>query len=334
MKRFSILIITVLVAASGLTATHGQTLKGIKKQMNVQAMKNPSSKSTFTEYRRAKVEDTEILYREAGDPGKPVILLLHGFPSSSHMYRNLITKLGSEYHLIAPDYPGFGMSSSPSPETFSYTFDHLSEIMEKFIDNLKLTSLTFYLQDYGGPIGFRIAKRRPELVKGLIIQNANMYLEGIGPDVQKIGALSAAKDVAGLQAATNFMMSFDGIKEQYLYGASQPNRISPDSYNMDHFFFERPGIKEIQKALFRDYENNFTKYPEWQDYLRKHQPPALLVWGKNDKIFPGAGATAYKKDLPQAEVHLFNGGHFLLEENGEEVAALIQRFLKKIIQQH
>lgn len=330
MKKFSILFITAVIVASGLTLSRAQTVRDVKKPVNSVKVKKHAPKSGITEYRRIKVEGSEIFYREAGDPGKPVILLLHGFPSSSHMYRNLITELGSDYHMIAPDYPGFGMSSSPSPETFIYTFDHLSEIIEKFIDKLELKSITFYLQDYGGPIGFRIAKRRPELVKALIIQNANMYVEGIGPDVQKIGALSAAKDTEGLNAATNYMMSLEGIKEQYLYGASQPNRVSPDSYNMDHFFFERPGIKDIQKALFKDYENNFPRYPEWQNYLRKHQPPALLVWGKNDKIFPGAGATAYKKDLPKAEVHLFNGGHFLLEENGEEVAALIQSFLKKI----
>lgn len=324
------LIIVVGITTMGLTITRAQGLKGSKKTMDAPELKRHSQTSNRTGYHKIKVEDTEIFYREAGELGKPVLLLLHGFPSSSHMYRNLITKLAPDYHLIAPDYPGFGMSGSPSPETFSYTFDHLSETMEQFIDKLKLNSITFYLQDYGGPIGFRIINRRPELVKALIIQNANMYTEGIGPDVQKIGALSAAKDTEGLKAAANYMMSFEGIKEQYLYGSSQPGRISPDSYNMDHFFFEQPGIKDIQKVLFSDYENNFPKYPQWQTYLRKHQPPVLLVWGKNDKIFPGAGATAYKKDLPNAEVHLFSGGHFLLEDHGEEVAGLIQRFMKKL----
>ena len=330
MKKFTFLLITVLMVASALTITRAQTSRGTKKPMSSPALKKHSPKLNIMEYRKIKVEGTEIFYREAGEQGKPVIVLLHGFPSSSHMYRNLITKLAPNYHMIAPDYPGFGMSSSPSPETFNYTFDHLSEIVEKFIDKLQLRSITFYLQDYGGPIGFRIINRRPELVRGLIIQNANMYMEGIGPDVQKIGALSAANDTEGLQAATNYMMSWEGIKEQYLFGASLPDRISPDSYNMDHFFFEQPGIKDIQKVLFRDYENNFPKYPEWQNYLRKHQPPTLLVWGKNDKIFPGAGATAYKKDLPKAEIHLFNGGHFLLEESGEEVGVLIQSFLKRL----
>jgi pimeloyl-ACP methyl ester carboxylesterase len=281
-----------------------------------------------TRYHRTEVEGVKIFYREAGDPRKPTILLLHGFPSSSHMYRNLIELLAPYYHLIAPDYPGCGMSGKPSAESFTYTFDHLAVVMEKFIDQLGLNSLTFYLQDYGGPIGFRIIKNRPELVSAIVIQNANAYLEGLGPDVQKIGALTEANDTKGLEAVTAYMMSLEGIKEQYVSGTTHPDRISPDSYNMDHFIFEQPGVKDLQKALFNDYGNNFPKYTEWQQYLRLHKPPVLITWGKNDKIFPGAGALAYKKDLPKAEVHLFEGGHFLLEEYAHEVAGLIHSFLQ------
>lgn len=288
-----------------------------------------NSNTDHISYQKVKVDDVEIFYREAGDPKKPTLLLLHGFPSSSHMYRNLIAQLAPHYHLIAPDYPGFGLSSRPAPATFNYSFDHLAEIMEKFIDKLKLKSISFYMQDYGGPVGFRIISKRPELVKSLIIQNANIYLEGIGPDVQKIGALTAAKDVQGLDAAISYMMSLEGIKEQYTYGTAHTERVSPDSYHMDHFVFEQPGVKEIQKILFYDYGSNFPKYPEWQEYLRRHQPPVLITWGKNDKIFPGSGATAYKKDVPNAEIHLFDGGHFLLEEYGNEVAGHIHRFLQK-----
>lgn len=283
-----------------------------------------------TRYHKVQIEDTDIFYREAGDPQQPVILLLHGFPSSSHMFRNLIERLAPHYHLIAPDYPGFGFSGCPSPEVFTYSFDHLAVIMEKFIDRLHLSAISFYMQDYGGPIGFRIISKRPELVKALLIQNANVYLEGLGPDVQKIGALAEANDVTGLKAAANYMMSFEGIKEQYVYGAANPDVISPDSYYMDHALFEEPGIREIQKILFDDYGSNFPHYPQWQDYLRTHQPPVLLSWGKNDKIFPGSGALAYKKDLPAAELHLFDGGHFLLEEYGNEIAALIHSFLQKL----
>lgn len=285
----------------------------------------------FVRYRSVTINGVEVFYREAGDPDNPTILLLHGFPSSSHMFRNLIRQLSGDYHLIAPDYPGFGYSDCPDPSAFDYSFDHLAAIMEQFIDVLKLQHISFYMQDYGGPIGFRIIKKRPELVRSLIIQNANVFLEGLGPDVQNIGAMTEAQDFAGLDAAIEYMMSLEGIKAQYISGTSHPERISPDSYHMDHFFFGQPGKKAIQKILFANYGSNFPKYPEWQAYLREHQPPMLIAWGKNDTIFPGSGALAYQKELPDAELHLFDGGHFLLEEYGIEVARLISSFLQNLI---
>ncbi|WP_454804298.1 alpha/beta fold hydrolase [Mucilaginibacter phyllosphaerae] len=288
-----------------------------------------SNDALYVSYKTITVGGVELFYREAGDPDKSTILLLHGFPSSSHMFRNLIEQLSTEYHLIAPDYPGFGYSSCPDPSEFDYSFDHLAEIIEQFIDTLNLQHISFYMQDYGGPVGFRVINKRPELVKSLIIQNANVFLEGLGPDVQKIGALTAAGDFAGLDAAIEYMMSLAGIKEQYVSGTLHPDRISPDSYYIDHFFFGQPGKKAVQKILFANYGSNFPKYPEWQAYLRKHQPPVLITWGKNDTIFPGSGALAYQKELPDAEIHLFDGGHFLLEEYGIEVAKLISSFLEK-----
>jgi pimeloyl-ACP methyl ester carboxylesterase len=282
-----------------------------------------------TRYHRITIDEAEIFYREAGNPSNPTMLLLHGFPASSHMFRNLIERLAPDYHLIAPDYPGFGFSNSPSPATFDYSFEQLALIMEKFIDKLGLRAVSFYLQDYGGPIGFRIISKRPELVKSLIIQNANMYLEGLGPDVLQIAALTKAQDTAGLEAVINHMMSFDGIKEQYLYGAKHPELVSPDCYHMDNFLFQQPGIRDIQKILFNDYASNFPLYPQWQMYLRTHRPPVLIVWGRNDKIFPGAGALAYKRDLPAAEIYLFDGGHFILEEYVNEIAELIHIFIQK-----
>jgi len=280
-------------------------------------------------YRTQAIGSVELFYREAGDPGNPTILLLHGFPSSSHMFRNLIEQLSDEYHLVAPDYPGFGYSDCPDPSVFDYTFDHLAEIMEHFIDALKLQHMSFYMQDYGGPVGFRIIKKRPELVRNLIIQNANVFLEGLGPDVLKMGKMTDAQDFAGLDAAIEFMMSLEGIKSQYVSGTLYTERINPDSYHMDHYFFGQPGKKAIQKILFDNYSSNFPRYPEWQAYLREQQPPMLITWGKNDTIFPGDGALAYQKELPDAEIHLFDGGHFLLEEYGIEVAQLIRSFMQK-----
>jgi pimeloyl-ACP methyl ester carboxylesterase len=284
-------------------------------------------------YQTVMLGKLEIFYREAGDPGKPTLLLLHGFPSSSHMFRNLFQQLSDDYHLIAPDYPGFGYSACPDPSLFDYSFDHLAVIMEQFIDELKMRDISFYMQDYGGPIGFRIIQKRPELVKCLIIQNANVFLEGLGPDVLKIGALTEANDVAGLDAAIENMMSLEGIKSQYVFGSSQPEIISPDSYHLDHFFINQPGRKAVQKILFANYSSNFPRYPEWQAYLREYHPPLLITWGKNDTIFPGQGALAYKRLLPDAELHLFEGSHFLLEEYGKEVAALIRSFLQKNVSQ-
>ncbi|MCC8408554.1 alpha/beta hydrolase [Mucilaginibacter sp. UR6-1] len=283
-----------------------------------------------TAYRTINIGGVDIFYREAGTAGKPTLLLLHGFPSSSHMFRQLFSQLSADFHLIAPDYPGFGYSASPDPATFEYSFDQLANLTEQFIDSLGLTNIVFYMQDYGGPIGFRIAAERPELVKGLIIQNANAYMQGLGPAVQQIGALARANDIAGLDAAVNHMMSYQGIKEQYVCGVNSADAISPDSYTLDHFLMEQPGRKEIQKILFNNYASNFPKYPQWQQYLRNNQPPTLITWGKNDVIFPSSGALAYRQDLPDAEIHLYNGGHFLLEEYGTAIAELIRAFIKKI----
>jgi len=322
---FKIAIYLLIFVLNGTNKTLSQSIKN--KNMHQTTSSKPAIWPTT--YHTIKVKGLNIFYREAGNPEKPAILLLHGFPSSSHMYRNLIEDLSSEYHLIAPDYPGFGLSSSPSIKDFSYTFDHLSEIMESFIDTLKLTHFSLYMQDYGGPVGFRIISKRPELVQALIIQNANTYTDGLGADVQKIGALQAAGDVKGLDKAINYMISLEGIKEQYVFGSIHPENISPDAYLMDHFFLENEEKKEIQKVLFKNYETNFPKYLEWQQYLKKYQPPTIITWGKNDKIFTGPGALAYKKDLKNVEVHLFDGGHFLLEEYHQEIARLINNFLKK-----
>ncbi|TGV00365.1 alpha/beta fold hydrolase [Flavivirga rizhaonensis] len=278
--------------------------------------------------KKIKINGIEISYREAGEQNKETILLLHGFPSSSHMYRDIIKLLSDHYHLIAPDYPGFGLSETPSIDKFEYTFENISETIEKFIDTLKISSFYLMMQDYGGPIGFRIASKRPQYIKGLIIQNANMYMEGMGEWAKKIGGYQKANDLEGLNNFKNYLMSLEGIKEQYLSGSKHPEKIDPISYTTDAKFMEKIGINEVQTALFYNYGTNFPKYPEWQNYLKEHQPKTLVVWGENDKFFSKHGGAAYSKDLDTATIHFFEGGHFMLEEYSDEVAELIKEFIK------
>jgi pimeloyl-ACP methyl ester carboxylesterase len=283
---------------------------------------------TVARFKTINIDGLEIFYREAGDPSKPTILFLHGFPSSSHMYRDIMNTLSYNYHVVAPDYPGFGLSSAPTIKEYTYTFDNLSLTIDHFIDALGLKDLSLYVQDYGGPVGFRIASRRPELIRSLIIQNANAYNEGIGkaadPLVNYFKNPNAQTEIGarGILAST---------KWQYTDGAKDVSKISPDSYNMDDLYLSRPGNDEIQLTLFRNYGSNLTLYDGWHSYFRLKQPPTLVVWGKNDKIFIAPGAEAYKKDLKNCEVHLLNGGHFLLEEHHTDVAQLIDGFLSRTL---
>lgn len=290
------------------------------------AMQNISA----ARYHTVGIDGLQIFYREGGTQNKETILFLHGFPSSSHMYRDVMARLSANYHVVAPDYPGFGQSSCPPADAFSYTFDQIALVMERFVDALNLERINLYMQDYGGPVGFRIAAKRPELIRSLLIQNANAYLEGLGPEVQMIGKLQEDNDAAGLKAAISYMLSYEGNKAQYLHGVADSTRVSPDAYNMDSYFLERDGAKAIQTALFNNYGSNFSKYSDWQAYFRKHQPPTLIVWGKHDRIFTLAGANAYKQDLKNAELHILDGGHFALEEYDAEIAGLIHQFLTKL----
>jgi pimeloyl-ACP methyl ester carboxylesterase len=277
-------------------------------------------------YNSLSIDGVNIFYREAGSRSNPAILLLHGFPSSSHMYRDLINDLADRYYLIAPDYPGFGNSDMPDRDKYTYTFDNLSVTIEKFIDALKLTKFALYMQDYGSPVGYRIAVRRPELIKALIIQNANAYEEGIGPAIEDGKRFWANRNTDTENAMRNILTA-EGTKFQYIDGVEDVQRISPDAYRYDQLFLDRPGNNEIQLDLLYDYRNNLTLYPVWQQYLRDHQPPTLITWGKNDAMFTEKGALAYRKDLPKAEVHLLNTGHFALEEFHAEIAVYIDRFL-------
>jgi pimeloyl-ACP methyl ester carboxylesterase len=279
-----------------------------------------------TQYRTVTVDGLEIFYREAGPANAPTILLLHGFPTSSHMFRNLIPALSDRFHLVAPDYPGFGNSAMPSVDEFDYTFDRLADVMERFIEKLGLMRYSLYVMDYGAPVGFRLAVRHPERVASLIVQNGNAYVEGLREFWNPIRKYWKHRTPENAQALAGFIAP-DGVKWQYTHGVRNEAAISPDNWNVDLRHLTGEGNPEIQLALFYDYQNNVPHYPAWQSYFRKYQPPTLIVWGKNDYIFPAEGAHPYKRDLKNLEFHLLDTGHFALEEDGELIAKLIGRFL-------
>ncbi|HET9747160.1 MAG TPA: alpha/beta hydrolase [Chitinophagaceae bacterium] len=277
-------------------------------------------------FKTIKVDGLDIFYREAGNKKNPAIVLLHGFPSSSHMFRDLMNDLSKDYFLVAPDYPGFGQSSAPSPSVYNYSFDNLSLTINHFIDALELKKFSLYVQDYGGPVGFRIAAQRPELIQALIIQNANAYNEGLGDALKPLVDYIQNQN-AETEKAVRFFLSFDANKWLHTDGAENILKISPDSYIIDQYYLDRNGNDEIQLALFKDYGSNLPLYSVWQSYFRTYQPPALVISGKNDKLFIPAGAEAYKRDLKDAQISLLNGGHFVLEEKHAEAARLIRSFL-------
>jgi pimeloyl-ACP methyl ester carboxylesterase len=280
-------------------------------------------------YQTMSILGLEIFYREAGSEGAPPIVLLHGFPSSSHMYRNLLPVLAHKFYLIAPDYPGFGNSSTPDRKTFRYTFDNLSEVMFRFIDKLGLDRFSLYMQDYGGPIGFRLAARQPKRVEALIIQNANVYEEGFTELGRSLEPFWANRTKETETAVRQFLLSPEGIRKLYTGGARHPESIPPDTWNLDVARMNQPCNDRVQLDLLHDYPSNMARYPEWQAYLREWQPPALVVWGKNDPFFGPEGAFAFKRDLKNVEVCMLDTGHFALEEDCEEIAWAIRRFMRK-----
>jgi pimeloyl-ACP methyl ester carboxylesterase len=282
-----------------------------------------------TTYKSIRIGDLDIFYREAGNPQKPAVLLLGGFPSSSITFEPLIAELKNDYHLIAPDYPGFGNSSAPDPSAFSYTFENIALTVEAFVDKLGLKTFNLYAFDYGGPIGFRLAAKRPELIHSLIIQNANAYMEGIGPGFETAMPFLQNRN-AETEKPIRFLLTLDGIKVFYFTGTESPEHINPDHYLSDLQFLSRPGLDAIHLDLLHNYSSNVGQYPTWQKYFGDKQPPTLLVWGKNDPFFPEAAARAFLKDLPNAELHLYNTGHFALEEYGHEIAQNVKDFLSKI----
>ena len=287
-----------------------------------------STNENATFYKNITVNGVNIFYREAGDVKKPTILLLHGYPTSSHMFRNLITDLSVRYHVLAPDYPGFGRSDQPLMKDFDYTFDNMAHIVEGFLKELKVEKYSIYLMDYGAPIGFRIAAKYPERVESLIIQNGNAYDEGLKDFWIPIKKYWNDYTVENGKPLEGFH-SPDGLKWQYTHGVQDSLKISPDNWSIDLQHLTRPENNEIQLAMFYSYRTNVPLYPEWQQYFRDYQPPTLIVWGKNDYIFPADGAYPYKRDLKNLEFHLLDTGHFALEEKGDEIANYMLKFLKK-----
>ena len=285
--------------------------------------------SQKTQHKTIKVDNLDIFYREAGPKDAPTIVLLHGFPTSSHMYRNLIPQLAQNYHVIAPDYPGFGNSSMPSLEEYEYSFDNLSKTMDKFLGQVGAKKYTLYVMDYGAPVGFRIAAKHPERVEGLIVQNGNAYDEGLRDFWKPIKSYWKDKTAANGKALSDALLTIDATKWQYTNGTRNAAVISPDNWTVDQAKLDRPGNEAIQLELFHSYGTNPALYPEWQAYFRDNQPPTLLVWGKGDYIFPEEGAHPYKRDLKNLDFNILDTGHFALEEDGDVIAGLIQNFMKK-----
>lgn len=276
-------------------------------------------------HRSIQVNGLNLFYREAGPADAPTLLLLHGFPSSSRQYVKLMEALADRYHLVAPDYPGFGLSDAPPAAEFGYSFDRLADVVEGFCEALGLDRFVAYLFDFGAPIGLRLAERHPEWITGLVIQNGNAYEEGLSAMARDMVALQPGRP--GASEAVMGILTADVTRMQYEGGTREPARIAPEGWLLDQYFLDLPGRKAIQVDLALDYHRNVERYPAWQAWLREHQPPALVVWGRNDAFFPAAGAEAYLRDLPEAELHLLDTGHFALEEEVEFIAARMAAFV-------
>lgn len=274
------------------------------------------------------IDGLDVFYREAGDPAAPAIVLLHGFPTSSIAFRGLIEDLADEFHVIAPDYPGYGHSSAPDVTEWDYTFDHLADVVDQLLDSLGLAKYAIYVHDYGAPVGFRLARRHPERITGIVTQNGNAYEEGLTPFWAPFRAYWADPSQENA-AALRGLLTREATHWQYTHGVPDVSLVNPDNEAFDQALLDRPGNQEIQLALFLDYGTNPERYPSWQDYLRTHQPPLLAVWGRNDEIFGPEGARAYARDLKDAQIHLLDAGHFALDTHGLQIAALIRNFLRE-----
>ena len=298
-------------------------------EMPGEPAQNMASSRRSISYHTVEIQGLEIFYREAGPADAPAVLLLHGFPSSSRMWEPLLPLLADKYHLVAPDYPGFGHSSAPSPSSFEYTFDNLARVINELTVKLGITNYVLFMQDYGGPVGFRLALSHPERISAIIIQNAVSHEQGLSPlwDARRKYWADPSHELENLRA--NFT-SLEATRQRHIGSSPHPERYDPDTWTDEYAFLTRPGQGDIQTTLFLDYRTNVASYPRWQKWLREVQPEILVVWGRYDLSFTVAGATAYADDVPGAEVHILEAGHFALDEATDEVASLVRHFLERL----
>lgn len=327
MKLFRLLVCqltVILLGALALDAGFAQQAA----QSTSAALAGPHPSVTQVRHSFETVGGLKIFFREAGDPAKPTIVLLHGFPTSSHMYRNLIRDLAGTYHLIAPDYPGFGESDSPPPDEYEYSFDNIAKTMDKFLEQRKVTNYSLFVQDYGAPVGFRIATAHPNRIQSLLVQNGNIYEEGIAEaSWATTKKYWTNRSTENEKPFTENFFTLKGIKWQYTHGTRDPANIAPENWNLDYMKISRPGQHKIQLELIYDYQNNLKLYRTWQKYLRDNKPPVLIVWGKRDAFFPPAGAEGYRRDVKDLDFNLLDTGHFALEEEGPVIARKVREFL-------
>ncbi|NRR90076.1 alpha/beta hydrolase [Winogradskyella undariae] len=305
-----------------------QVISETEKGSNTSLAISENQKSTL-KYKTLAVNGINIAYREAGNPKNPTIVLLHGFPASSYQYRKVLAQLSNEFHLIAPDYPGFGNSDFPDAETFTYTFDNIAVTIDSFLEQKGINSYAIMIQDYGAPIGFRLATAHPERITAIINQNGNAYEEGLGEAWSGIRALwkNRTKET---EDALLPAFSLEGLKWQYTHGVRDIETVDPDTYNLDFLRLSRPNAHAVNLDLFYDYQNNVKLYPKWQQYLRDYQPPLLIVWGKNDAFFPESGAEAFKKDVKNIDYNIYDTGHFALEEDGDAIIENMRVFMRNL----
>jgi len=324
MKKINLIylaVMTLMMSCADTTST--------AKNNELQVTKEVLKKTAVT-YKKLEVDGINIAYRESGNSENPTLVLLHGFPSSSHQYRKVLHQLSDEYHLIAPDYPGFGNSDFPSSENYEYTFDNMAKTINSFLELKGVSTYALMIQDYGAPIGFRIATDHPERVTAIINQNGNAYEEGLGAAWKDVRALWADRNKQTEKALLP-VFSLEGLQWQYTHGTRNPENVNPDTWHLDYLRLSRPNAHAVNLGLFYDYQNNLKLYPKWQQYLRDNQPPLLIVWGKNDAFFPESGAEAFKKDVKNIDYNIYNTGHFALEEDGDDIINKMRSFMKKTL---